>query len=449
MARRHVVVSGHYYASLAGLQVLEAGGNAIDAGVATGLAIDVLESEFVGFGGVAPVMIHLGRTRRDACDQRRRRLAEGRRPRALPPQLRRAHPRGPAAHRGSRRAEHLDRRTGALRHDVVRRGRGGGDPLRARRVSRPIRSSPSSSPRGRTDFSQWPSTAAIFLPDGRPPEVGEIFVQSDLGRTLQYMADQERAHAHGDRLAGLQAARDAFYRGDIAGAIVRHQRENGGWLTERRSGRIPQSDRTAVPHPLRRVRCLRLRRLVAGADGAGGAEHPAGPRPARHGAQLRRLHPRGDRGAEARRRGSRGLFRRSGFRRCAAGCAVVGRLRGAAARADRSGEGVARHAAGGRGRRRVDPALAPRSFRRRAAGDRRRQAGDLVPVRRRQPWQRVRRHAERSDDQRGRWCREPASPSRCGVRAATPGRTIRRASVPDGGRACRPIRRSRSSRARW
>ena len=59
MARQHVVVSGHYYASLAGLQILEAGGNAIDAGVATGLAIDVLESEFVGFGGVAPVMIHL------------------------------------------------------------------------------------------------------------------------------------------------------------------------------------------------------------------------------------------------------------------------------------------------------------------------------------------------------------------------------------------------------
>jgi hypothetical protein len=59
MARRHIVVSGHYYASLAGLQVLEAGGNAIDAGVATGLAIDVLESEFVGFGGVAPAMIHL------------------------------------------------------------------------------------------------------------------------------------------------------------------------------------------------------------------------------------------------------------------------------------------------------------------------------------------------------------------------------------------------------
>src|SRR5512141_3062636 len=59
MARDHVVVSGHYCASLAGFQVLEAGGNAIDAGVAAGLAIDVLESEFVGFGGVAPIMVRL------------------------------------------------------------------------------------------------------------------------------------------------------------------------------------------------------------------------------------------------------------------------------------------------------------------------------------------------------------------------------------------------------
>src|SRR5450432_3903126 len=59
IARDHVVVSGHYYASLAGFQILETGGNAIDAGVATGLAIDVLESQFVGLGGVAPIMVRL------------------------------------------------------------------------------------------------------------------------------------------------------------------------------------------------------------------------------------------------------------------------------------------------------------------------------------------------------------------------------------------------------
>ena len=54
MATRHLVVSGHYWASLAGHQILEAGGNAIDAGVAVGLAINVLDSEMTGFAGVAP-----------------------------------------------------------------------------------------------------------------------------------------------------------------------------------------------------------------------------------------------------------------------------------------------------------------------------------------------------------------------------------------------------------
>lgn len=82
------------------------------------------------------------------------------------------------------------------------------------------------------DFSQWPGTATVFLPGGRPPEVGEIFVQSDLGRTLQYMADEERAHANGDRLAGLKAARDAFYRGDIAREIVAFHKREGGLLSE-------------------------------------------------------------------------------------------------------------------------------------------------------------------------------------------------------------------------
>ena len=59
MATRHVVASGHYLSAQAGFQILEAGGNAVDAGVATGLATCVLESEFVGFGGVAPTLIYL------------------------------------------------------------------------------------------------------------------------------------------------------------------------------------------------------------------------------------------------------------------------------------------------------------------------------------------------------------------------------------------------------
>ena len=39
---------------MAGFQILEAGGNALDAGVATGIAINILQSEFTSFGGVGP-----------------------------------------------------------------------------------------------------------------------------------------------------------------------------------------------------------------------------------------------------------------------------------------------------------------------------------------------------------------------------------------------------------
>ena len=46
------------------------------------------------------------------------------------------------------------------------------------------------------------------------------------------MADQEKAAAGRGRDAGLAAARDAFYRGDIARTIARYHRENGGLLTE-------------------------------------------------------------------------------------------------------------------------------------------------------------------------------------------------------------------------
>ena len=44
-------------------------------------------------------------------------------------------------------------------------------------------------------------------------------------------ADEETAAAGNGREAGLQAARDAFYCGDIAAAIAKFHAENGGWLS--------------------------------------------------------------------------------------------------------------------------------------------------------------------------------------------------------------------------
>src|SRR5262249_17769065 len=54
--------SGHYLASQIGLMILEAGGNAVDAGVAAGLAINVAQCELTNLGGVAPIMIYSARS---------------------------------------------------------------------------------------------------------------------------------------------------------------------------------------------------------------------------------------------------------------------------------------------------------------------------------------------------------------------------------------------------
>src|SRR3546814_5196141 len=61
--------------------------------------------------------------------------------------------------------------------------------------------------------------------------VVQIFVQADLAKTLQFMSDAERAAHQGGREAGIRAAYDAFYSGDIARLIADFHRENGGLLT--------------------------------------------------------------------------------------------------------------------------------------------------------------------------------------------------------------------------
>ena len=57
MGTRHVIAAGHYLAAHAGFQILEAGGNAVDAGVASGIAMGVLQTDKVSFGGVAPLIV--------------------------------------------------------------------------------------------------------------------------------------------------------------------------------------------------------------------------------------------------------------------------------------------------------------------------------------------------------------------------------------------------------
>jgi gamma-glutamyltranspeptidase/glutathione hydrolase len=89
-------------------------------------------------------------------------------------------------------------------------------------------------------YRTWPSNAAIFLPGGKLPQVGDRFLQTDLAGTLQYMIDQERTASRRGRLAGLATARAAFYCGDIAETIVRYHETHGGYLG-RDDRELPQS----------------------------------------------------------------------------------------------------------------------------------------------------------------------------------------------------------------
>src|SRR5260221_3495362 len=78
---------------------------------------------------------------------------------------------------------------------------------------------------------KWPSSAKVYLPDGRLPDVGEIFKNPDLGRTFRRLIDAEQKAQGQGRTHGLAAAREAFYKGEIAQIIAAHAKAQGGLLT--------------------------------------------------------------------------------------------------------------------------------------------------------------------------------------------------------------------------
>jgi gamma-glutamyltranspeptidase/glutathione hydrolase len=75
---------------------------------------------------------------------------------------------------------------------------------------------------------KYPTTVKIYLPNGRPPKAGEILKNPDLARTLKKLLEAEKANQSKGRHEALKAARDRFYKGDIARDLAAFSEANGG-----------------------------------------------------------------------------------------------------------------------------------------------------------------------------------------------------------------------------
>jgi gamma-glutamyltranspeptidase/glutathione hydrolase len=75
---------------------------------------------------------------------------------------------------------------------------------------------------------KYPTTRKLYLPNERLPGPGDIFRNPDLGRTLRKLVEAEQANKSKGRHEALKAARDRFYKGDIARELASFSEVNGG-----------------------------------------------------------------------------------------------------------------------------------------------------------------------------------------------------------------------------
>ncbi|HEX8160582.1 MAG TPA: gamma-glutamyltransferase family protein [Pyrinomonadaceae bacterium] len=274
--RRGVVAGGHPLSVEAGMRVLQRGGNAVDAGVATILAASVIEFSHFSFGGEVPILVKL-RAKPVAVVE-----GMGTAPRRATREFFVEHARNATA-KDAGTAPDGARAQGGGGDEAARDrspGRGGGDhgawknpppaapvyipstgPLPATvpavldacvtaldqfgtkslaEVMQPAIELADGFPidelrveyirRLAPVFSKWADAKRVFLPGGEAPKVGDVFVQADLARTMRAIVEAERRASRGGRHAALMAARDYFYRGDVGRRIGDYMQRNGGLL---------------------------------------------------------------------------------------------------------------------------------------------------------------------------------------------------------------------------
>jgi len=227
MGTHGMAVSGHPLAARAGMLMLEQGGNAVDAGIAQMFAQSVLEFNLFGIGGEVQMLIYSAKDKKVYAVN-----GQGVAPKAatiewfkknnieLIPEDGFLPATTPAVIDAAVMA--LDRFGTMTLAQVMQPAidlAGQGFPMypsfrgTIRSIETRLR-------------EEWPTSAKVFLPGGKVPEIGDIFVQKDLARTLQRIVDVENKNKKKGRTAAMMAARDFFYKGEIAKELVKFQREN-------------------------------------------------------------------------------------------------------------------------------------------------------------------------------------------------------------------------------
>jgi gamma-glutamyltranspeptidase / glutathione hydrolase len=244
--KRGVVAGGQPLSVEAGLRILQRGGNAVDAGVATILAASVIEFSHFSFGGEAPILIKLKGQKvvviegmgqapmkatreffvnRSQGDSNGGTTMPGAKKAGMIPSTGPLSATVPAVLDACVTA--LDQFGTKTLSEVMEPAiqLADGFPIDELRVQYIKTRAPI--------FSEWEDAKRVFLPGGEVPKVGDLFVQADLARTLREIVRAERLASkstRNNRHAGLMAARDYFYRGPIARRIGAYMQANGGLI---------------------------------------------------------------------------------------------------------------------------------------------------------------------------------------------------------------------------
>ena len=213
MGRNGMVCAGHPLAAQAGVAVLQKGGNAVDAAIATAAALNVVEPLMSGIGGDGFIM-----TYRAEDDSLRVCNGTGAAPYAATPERYRAGipmkgilsvsvPGLLNAWLDAHAAYGQLPLSEALEPAIALAGDGF-----------PVTHYLAAAIAGDALLCEFPTSRAIFTRDGsgEPLRPGDILTQTDLARTLSAIAEQ---------------GRDVFYRGEIGAAVVRFSEAQGGLLT--------------------------------------------------------------------------------------------------------------------------------------------------------------------------------------------------------------------------